>query len=164
MSSNRLTGIFFLLFGVLSYFVLVPKGIVVPKNIGHITTSPAFWPSIISIIIGLMGVLLMLPEKITSSVDEDSSDDDEKRTPWKTRIPRLLVVLALLFAFYYSIESLGMVVPAMLLIFILMVYSGYRRWGLIVFLSALVPIILYIFFVHVANIPIPLGIFETLLG
>jgi len=55
-----------------------------------------------------------------------------------------------------------MVVPGMALIFILMIFSGYRRWWLIILLSLLVPILLYGFFVHVANIPIPLGIFESL--
>lgn len=159
MTNNRLTGIFFLIFGVLTYFVLIPVGIVVPKNIELYTTSPAFWPSIISVVIALMGLLLMLPEKLTETVDEI----DENRTPWKTRIPKLFVILVVLFGFYFLIEQLGMVVPAMVLIFFLMVYAGYRRWGLMVLLSILVPIILYVFFVYVANIPIPLGIFESLI-
>ena len=41
----------------------------------------------------------------------------------------------MLFAFYFFIEQLGMVIPAMLLIFILMIFAGYRRWGLMLFMS-----------------------------
>lgn len=164
MSSNRLTGIFFLVLSILAYFVLIPKGIVVPSNIGHFTTSPSFWPNIVIVIIALMSLLLMLPEKDIVDLKEEDVEKakDELQTSWKTRIPRLLIILALLFAFYYSIEQFGMVVPGMALIFILMIFSGYRRWWLIILLSLLVPILLYGFFVHVANIPIPLGIFESL--
>ena len=156
MTLNRLLGIFFLIVGVLSYFVLIPKGIVVPKSIQHFTTSPAFWPSIIIVIISIMGLLLMLQKDSTNDADEAI----EESTSWKTRTPRLLIILAMLFAFYFSIEKFGMVVPAILLIFILMLFAGFRRWSLIFLFSILVPIVLYFFFTHVANIPIPLGMFE----
>jgi hypothetical protein len=56
------------------------------------------------------------------------------------------------------------VVPGVALIFGLMVFGGERRWGLAATVAAGVPILLYAFFVHVAGIPIPLGVFETLRG
>jgi hypothetical protein len=155
MTSNRVTGIFILIFGLLIYFVLIPYGIKVPKNIAYVTTSPAFWPSIIAVVIIIMGALLIIPEKNNITVS-----DTEISTPWKTRAPRLPIIALVLFGFYSVIEPLGMVVPSMVLIFSLMVFSGYRRWRLMASLSIFVPIILYTFFVYVANIPIPLGIFE----
>lgn len=160
MTSNQITGIFVLIFGLLAYFVLIPYGIKVPKNIELVSTSPAFWPSIIAVVIAIMGGVLIIPDKSNSVADEDVVIG----TPWSTRLPRLLVVGVLLFGFYFVIDRLGMVVPSMVLIFTLMVFSGYRRWGLMVLFSLLVPIILYVFFVYVANIPIPLGIFESLRG
>lgn len=160
MTLNRLVGVFFLVFGAFSYFILIPQGIVVPSNIQHFTTSPAFWPNIITVIIAIMGLLLVLQ----NSDVEDTEVELEDHTSWKTRAPRLLIILSMLFAFYFSIEKFGMVAPAMLLILILMLFAGYRRWSLILLFSILVPTALYFFFTHVANIPIPLGIFETLRG
>lgn len=163
MTKNQITGIFILIFGAITFFVLIPYGIKVPKNIEHITTSPAFWPTIITIIVSIMGVLLIIPQR-EKTVMGDEGDEGEARTPWKTRIPRLIVIMAVLFGFYFFIEQLGLVVPSIALIFFLMVFAGYRRWWLMVILSVLVPVILYFFFVYVANIPIPLGVFESLRG
>jgi len=163
MTTNQITGIFILIFGIFTYFVLIPYGIRVPKNIAHVTTSPAFWPTIITGIISFMGVLLIVPERAKPVVD-DEVDESENRTPWKTRFPRLMIITVVLFGFYFFIELLGMVVPSIALIFFLMVFAGYRRWWLMVLLSVLVPVILYFFFVYVANIPIPLGVFESLRG
>ncbi|MGK0272079.1 MAG: putative tricarboxylic transport membrane protein [Cocleimonas sp.] len=165
MTLNRLVGVFFLVFGALSYFILIPQGIVVPSNIQHFTTSPAFWPNIITVIIAIMGLLLVLQNSDVEDINtEDIEEELEDHTSWKTRAPRLLIILSMLFAFYFSIEKFGMVAPAMLLILILMLFAGYRRWSLILLFSILVPTALYFFFTHVANIPIPLGIFETLRG
>jgi len=163
MNSNRLTGIFFLIASALSYFILIPKGIVVPNNIGHFTTSPSFWPNIIIGIIALMSLLMIFTKnEVVNTKKVETDNNDDIKTPLLIRIPRLFIVLGLLFSFYYFIEQLGMVVPGMVLIFILMTYAGYRKWWLIIFLSLFVPVLLYVFFVHVANIPIPLGIFESL--
>ena len=57
-----------------------------------------------------------------------------------------------------------MVVPGAALIFVLMAFGGERRWLLAAAVAAGVPLLLYAFFVHVAGIPIPLGVFETLRG
>jgi putative tricarboxylic transport membrane protein len=155
MTRNRITGIFIFVFGLLIYFVLIPYGIKVPKNIAYVTTSPAFWPSIISVVIIIMGALLIIQEK-----NNITGSDAEIPTPWKTRAPRLLIIALMLFGFYSLIETLGMVVPSIVLIFSLMIFSGHRRWRLMAPLSFFIPIILYTFFVYIANIPIPLGIFE----
>ncbi|MEB8431746.1 tripartite tricarboxylate transporter TctB family protein [Cocleimonas sp. KMM 6892] len=165
MKTNQFTGLFIIIFGVFTYFVLIPHGIKVPKNLDNIMLSPAFWPTIITAVISLMGVLLMIPERIKPETDgKGDHEDDENRTPWKTRIPRLMVITVVLFGFYFFIEQLGMVVPGIIIIFFLMVFAGYRRWWLMVMLSILVPVILYLFFVNVANIPIPLGVFESWRG
>ena len=93
--------------------------------------------------------------------DEDGGDDSGRLLH---RLPRLAVVLGALFGFYVLIPSLGMVGPGMVIIFGLMVFGGERRWLPATLIATGVPILLYLFFVHVASIPIPLGIFETLRG
>ena len=94
----------------------------------------------------------------------EDTDGGGDAGPWRRRLPGLAAVLGTLFGFCVLIPSLGMVVPGMALIAGLTVLAGERRWPLVGVIAAGVPILLYAFFVHVAGIPIPLGVFETLRG
>ena len=161
MIRERLTGIGVLLIGILVFFVLIPYGIDQPDNVRHTALAPNFWPKIIAVIIALMGLLLAVKPggKIGS---ETGSEDDVAR--WAQRLPGLAVSLGSLFAFYFLIPSLGMVATGAALVFGLMLFAGERRWRLGVAVALGIPILLYVFFTHVASIPIPLGVFESLRG
>jgi len=155
MMIERAIGLFVLLLGLFALLVLIPGGIVTPQTVETASLSPAFWPRIVAVMFALTGISMAIrPGK---SVVGD-------KIPLRVRAPRLLVVLSALFAFYFAMPSLGMVVPAIALIFGMMWFAGERRWLLMVVVSILVPVALYAFFVHVANIPIPLGVFEALRG
>ena len=154
MNSSRLTGVFVTALGPLTIFVLIPFGIVSPSDVDILALAPEFWPLLIASVFTLMGILLtILPDKT-----EDESLID--RNFLKRRVPRLAAILAVLLAFYFVVPVAGMVLPAMILIFGLSWFAGERRWKLLILLSSIVPILLVLFFVLVANIPIPLGIFE----
>ena len=160
MPNDRLIGAGVTVLGLLLFFALIPAGIDTPGSVDHITLSPDFWPRIISVIFALMGlVLLIKPGKIP-----DGADDVIDPKSWPSRLPRLAVVLTALFAFYFLIEHLGMVASGIVLIFGMMWFAGERRYWLMATIAVAVPLLLYFFFVQVANIPIPLGIFETLRG
>lgn len=158
MIKERIIGAAVLLLGLILLFVLIPVGIDSPSKIEHASLSPEFWPRIISLIFTVMGVLIIFKPGVEDAEEIDEFDN------WSSRIPRLAVVLVSLFTFYFVIENLGMVIPGMVIIFSMMWFAGERRWLLMGWLSASVPLLLYFFFVHVANIPIPLGIFEILRG
>jgi putative tricarboxylic transport membrane protein len=162
MTGEKIEGVVVFLLGVLMYFVLIPVGIDSPSNLDHITLSPNFWPSIISAIFGLMGLLMIImPDKKKDEVNLELAEAAEIiNLPYY--FYRLTVVLIALFCFYFLIDSLGMVVPGIVVIFSMMLFAGEKRIAFAIFISVLVPILLYVFFVHIASIPIPLGIFESL--
>ena len=168
MNTERIQGLVIIVLAILIAFVLIPAGIVSPSNLEHISTAPYFWPMIISGGLGLTGVLMVVLAKNGMVSDAQSNKADEPNTEsetfWLQRLPRLLFILCILFGFYFAVPYLGMVVPGILLIFGLMAYAGQRRWGLMLGLSVGVPLLLYAFFVYVAQIPIPLGWFEILRG
>ena len=56
-----------------------------------------------------------------------------------------------------------MVIPSIVTILLLVYFAGERRWYLSLLIGVLLPVLLYGFFVYVARIPIPLGIFEGLI-
>ena len=159
MQRERLIGLGVLVLGLVIYFVLIPIGIDSPDEVDPITTAPYFWPRIVAAIITLMGAAAILRPK-PGKLEEDEGAPPS--TPWRVRIPRLALVLLALFGFYFGIETFGMVVPGVLLTLILMRFAGETRWPLTLTISTLVPVLLYLFFVKVANIPIPLGVFDPM--
>lgn len=158
---ERLVGVGVVLLGLLIFSVLIPWGIDQPGSVEHAALAPDFWPQIIAVTMMALGAVQAARP---APDDEDDGADGEESVRWRHRAPGLAAVLGALFGFYFLIPSLGMVVPAMAVIFGLMVLGGERRWLLAAAVAAGVPVLLYAFFVHVAGIPIPLGVFEVLRG
>ncbi|MCY4430033.1 MAG: tripartite tricarboxylate transporter TctB family protein [Rhodospirillales bacterium] len=162
MIRERLTGAGVALLGLLIFTVLIPWGIDRPGNVEHTALAPDFWPRIIAAVMMALGVLLAVRP---TPDDEDEAEDGAGGAGRRLhRLAGLGVVLGALFGFYVLVPSLGMVAPGVAIIFGLMVFGGERRWLPATLIAAGVPILLYLFFVHVASIPIPLGVFETLRG
>ena len=162
MTRERLTGIGVLILGLLIFFLLIPRGVDRPGSVEHAALAPDFWPKIIAAIIILMGLFLTV-----APAKEEGQDGEEGGVDaggWLQRLPGLAVALGTLLAFYFLIPLLGMVVPGIVMAFGLMAYAGERRWALGAAIAAGVPILLYVFFMYVASIPIPLGVFESLRG
>ncbi len=161
----RLTGVGILIIGLTLFFLLIPMGIDSPGRVDHITLAPDFWPRIISLILAAMGILsILFPGQGPGQGESDSDETAAAAASTLSRSYRLGAVLASLFAYYFAIDWLGMVLPGMALILLLGLLAGERRpWPLIAPALCL-PALLYVFFVHVANVPIPLGVFEFLRG
>ena len=156
MNSSRLVGLAVVAIGLFTLFILIPYGIVSPSDIPTLALAPEFWPLIIASVFTLTGVLLaILPATTEKSRFVEPNF-------WKQRVPRLFLLLAVLFGFYFLVPFTGMILPAILLIFGLSWFAGEKRWKLILVLAFIIPIVLSIFFIYVANIPIPLGLFEFL--
>ncbi len=158
MTESRLTGLGVTLLGLFALFVLIPFGIVSPSNVDSLALAPEFWPIIIASVFTLMGVILA-----TCPSKKETQEQSTSILP-PARLARLAVILSVLFAVYFLVPLLGMIVSTALIIFGLSWMAGERRWKLLVILSLSVPMLLTIFFLFVANIPIPLGMFEFIYG
>lgn len=158
MKESRLIGVSVFAIGAITLFVLIPIGIVSPSDVPTLALAPEFWPIVIASTFTLMGILLAV---LPGHVDQESRAEIQMLP---TRSPRLLAILAALFVFYFLVPYIGMVVPAMFIIFGLSWFAGERRWMMLIVISVMIPIILTLFFLFVANIPIPLGMFEFVYG
>ena len=157
-----------------SGLVIIPAGIVIPAGRKLRALSPDFWPTIIVGILAAAGISILLqgliriarnPEKkpllrAKSMTCEVEHAPDE--LPWGKAHLRVLIVLLVLFLIYFSISCLGLVGATIPAICFLCRYGGEKRWKVIIPLSVLLPLALYMFFVHVANVPIPNGLFQSL--
>ena len=158
MKESRLTGVAVTAIGVTTLFLLIPVGIKSPSDVPSLALAPAFWPTVIASIFTLMGIIMT----ITPGRTDEETLAEIRMIP--ARSLSLAAFLAALFVYYFLVPVAGMVAPAMVLIFGLCWIRGERRWPLLILLAVLTPTVLTVFFLFIANIPIPLGIFEFMYG
>ena len=162
-----------LAFACLALLVLIPTGIEDPGSIDVLALGPSFWPSVICAFLGLMGLIVGLQalRRVRAARAGAVSGQDDQRDPEALEAEasgfspvRWLAALALLAAYYFGLDRLGMVLTSMLALCLFMVLGGERRPAVVLALSLGVPLALFLFFRYVANVFIPLGVFERLLG
>jgi len=158
MRESRLIGLVITVLGLLALVVLIPVGIVTPSNVERLALAPDFWPNIIASVFVMMGIILLIAP---ARYEVPSSGEQPYRSAYATR---LVLLLGILFGVYVATPRLGLVVPAMLMVFGLSWLAGERRWKRLIILSFASPIALAAFFTYIASVPIPLGVFEFIYG
>ena len=161
LKKERFIGLAVAALGLLTLFVLIPIGIDSPDYVEVLALAPEFWPIIVGCLFTLSGIFMAVRPF------EEKEDDEEgapEPVPWLERLPKLALVLGCLFIFYFAAPYLGFVVPAFVLTLILAWFAEERRWHTLILVAIIPPVLLYVFFVFIANIPIPLGYFEFVRG
>lgn len=156
-----------ILFGI-SVFTLnwvIPVGIDSPGAIQTRALAPAFWPRII--IIALAGLSLLVAAQGMVRARQLRASGDDTAPPSAKFDPvgegKSLLAIVLLFAFDAVLDWGGIVVPSMVAIAVFTLFYGERRPYLIIPVAIGIPLVLYFFFLKVAQVPMPLGVFEDLL-
>ena len=158
----RIEGVVVVGLGLLTLFVLIPIGIDSPGDVDVLALAPEFWPLIVASLFTISGIIMTI--KPFEEKPDDDEEEAEEPAPWPERLPRLAIILGVLFAFYFVAPYLGFVIPGIVLIAGLAWFASERRVGMMFLISIIPPVLLYVFFVIIANIPIPLGIFEFIHG
>lgn len=165
-SKDVITAVLFIVLGLATIFALIPSGVIVPGSVQISALSPDFWPYTIAWGVVVSSAFLLLEAvvlKVPNAEDEDSAEDAKYNLATLPAALRVVVLIFALFLFYFALTTMGIVAGSIVLMPAMMLYFGERNWKYIVPLSILLPIGLYLFFLHVAGIPMPLGMFETLL-
>ena len=146
--------------------VIIPISVQVPKSNKVLALSPDFW---IHIIVGFtlfLGAYLVLQG--LRQAKENLSQDDIAAIEEKQRhhhsmgrsVLMVLIAVANLFLYYFLIQWLGMVLASSISVVTFVLLSGERRIKIMLPIAVLLPPGLYYFFLKVASIPMPLGIFS----
>lgn len=151
-------------------FVAIPAGIDLPSSVQFRALSPDFWPHIIMGMLGVCGALVFaqayLERKALLASGEPRQDAPDEGAlvehDLKTRVLRSLFGMACLFVFYAAIKHLGVVLSSAVVVLALTTALGQRNWKRVVPLAVILPVFLYYFFVYVAQVPMPKGVFESL--
>ena len=146
-------------------WVLIPKAVPVPKSIKVAALSPDFWPKIIAAGLAFMGLVLIaqgiirIMRERVETMPEISSDETSIPNHGSVYLRTLGVMIGLLI-YYALVGPLGIVVSSILAIVAFALLYGEQRFKILIPIAILLPIGLYYFFVKVANIPMPLGLFD----
>ena len=154
-----------ILFGFVSLWLL-PRYIVLPSSVQMTGVSPSFWPRTISWALVGLGLMLAVPSYMqlrqagVRALRTDEAGGRQGPAPHISMpaIARGFLTFGALAGYYFLVEYLGMMVSSMLALFVFTLIYGERRLMVTLPLAVLVPLLLYLFFVKVANIPMPQGI------
>ncbi len=156
------------------WFVVIPIGVDVPSSVKILALSPDFWPRIIMGMMAACGLVVMAQGYLASQSDDNAlqSEPDDAAEPaladnivhFETRgqFVRVAMAFAGLFAFYFAVPYIGVVIGAMIIILLSTRFLGVKSWLRSGLLAVIMPVALYFFFTEVAQIPIPLGLFEEM--
>ena len=183
---DLIAGIGFIAIAALIILIGIPYGVQEPKKIKFVALSPSYYPRLVCYCLLFIGALLVAT-RLFKKLDKDSAADhpvvdhpgvnhpvvnhpvvnhsgQSSGTLTKQLVSLTIIAVILLF-YYLSLESLGFIVSSSIVLLVLLLIAGERKPWAIALLPALLPVSIYWFFTHVANIPIPTGILEPwLLG
>jgi len=154
-------GVFLTAVSLIVLFWLIPVGIQSPGNIKEAVLAPAFWPQII--VAGLVVLGGVLAAQGVLCLRRIRQGVEERAPPVGRNVlgnVKAVAAIALLFAYYWSMIWGGIVVPSILAIIVYTALHGERRIHYYGPLGIVFTLALYYFFLKVAQVPMPLGIFE----
>jgi putative tricarboxylic transport membrane protein len=156
-NSYLTTGLAALILALFLFLVAIPYGVTEPSNVTKIVLSPVFWPEVLSILLGITGIGLIFS---ASSTSEDESIGQDPAS--KGSYTRLLFLAVLMGVYIFAIPKLGLVWTSMIAFIGLAVLIKCSHPRIAVISAIIIPLILYLFFVHVAGMAIPQGDFLRL--
>jgi|TARA_B110000211_G_scaffold39876_1_gene41047 hypothetical protein len=140
-------------------FVAIPNFVSTPSNVKNIVLSPLFWPNAIAFFTGLTGLGMVLTALRTPKPDQKAgSDVDDHRKAFI----RLLWIALIMIATVFAMPRLGLVWTAMLAFAATAFLVRTKHMTIAIVSAVAVPLLLYVFFAHVAGVAIPQGNFVRL--
>ena len=152
---DPLLGIGLCVLALIGLFIIIPAGVDLPQDIEVAALSPSFWPTIVISVIGLVGVVIAIEGWAKTEDPESTSDQDD----WVAQAKRFALIIIILLGIYLATPFAGMVASCTIGIIFICLMGGEQRPLMIAGLGLGLPLLLYGFFVYVANVPLPVGTF-----
>lgn len=156
--NDTLLGLFLSAFFAFVLFVLIPKGVDVPTVYDPGQLPPSAYPTWIATAALALSLLLTF----LSLRRARSASPQAARFPWGAAL-RIGSGFVLLLIFWLFIQEIGMILGSFLLYALFAALSGERRWARLILVDVCLCCLLYVFFVKLAALPVPLGPFRSLI-
>jgi putative tricarboxylic transport membrane protein len=137
-------------------FFAIPNWVSSPSNVPNIILSPLFWPYSLAGFTALVGIGLILTG--LRSVDAPVAADPEVAGGYR----RLAIMAAIMVIYMFGLPRLGMVWTSMLAFAATAFLVKTHHPKTAIASAIMVPLLLYVFFAHVAFVAIPQGVIVRL--
>lgn len=148
-------GVFVSAFALALLILGIPFGVDSPETVASIELSPLFWPTILAAILLVSGIALTMRALMTKP---GQGADAAEFEPWeRDQTLRVGAFVVLIVVYYLAIPLLGMVWASMAAFAAMLLIVRSQRLAASVLCAVLLPLLLYLFFYHVAGVAIPQG-------
>ena len=137
-------------------FAAIPLGVTRPTSVSSLPLSPVFLPYLLSALIGVFAILHIVAAFTAPHSPVADSDDGALHPRW---LLRGALVAILLLGYLMLPQFIGMFPTAIALTVALMRLGGERRLPVLAVFGVLLPLVIYLFFVFIAQVPMPTGVF-----
>ena len=158
-SKDCLSGALMIAAGTLLVALIIPNWITEPAKVRVAALAPSYYPRIVAICLALVGAAILGNALFRKAQSSESAKD--RRPDAMVRTAAILCILA---ACFLSLERLGFVLGSAITVALALLLGGERRYWLIGAIALLLPLLLYLFFLKVARIPMPTGVLQPFLG
>ncbi len=146
---NVIAGAICLIGALAGYFIIVPAWVYIPAQFKGTINSPALMPQALFMLLGIFSAVYLL--RSLKKYRESDRQDLAPLSDWALAAGTILICLAYLGAIYV----VGFPVASALCLVAAQYYFGKRRWGVILAIAILLPVLLWLFFVKIALIVMP---------
>lgn len=156
---DLVTGIVLLTLGGVGLLWAVPNGISGYEDSPSIALSASFWPYAILVLFTGLGLVLLAQGGIAIKESTKEKNHIPYAIPW-----HMIAAILLLIPYYYLAETLGFLLTSMLAFGAYALLAGEKNYKSLVLLAVLVPLVITVFFIYVAQVLVPLGPLSGLLS
>jgi hypothetical protein len=149
LRGDVIAGAICLIVALAGYFIVVPAWVYIPAQFRGTINSPALMPQALFVLLGIFSTVYLL-----RSFNKYWVSDRQGLAPlsdWALAAGTILICAAYLGAIYV----VGFPVASALCLVAAQYYFGERRWGVILAVAILLPVLLWLFFVKIALIVMP---------
>lgn len=153
---DLITGGVLLLLSVFTVSWLIPHGVIQITAADNIALSARFWPYVIGYLLLVLSALLLLQGVVQWRAQSrtKATAQPSSATVWQWGV---MAAIALLVPYYFIAQSLGFLLASILAFASYAMLAGERNMRSVVCWSVVVPTLITVFFVNVAQVLMPLG-------
>jgi hypothetical protein len=144
-----IAGAICLMVALAGYFIVVPAWVYIPAQFKGTINSPALMPQALFILLGLFSAVYLL--RGFNKFRESDRQGLAPLSDWGLAAGTIGICAAYLGAIYV----VGLPVASALCLVAAQYFFGERRWGIILAMAILLPVLLWLFFVKIALIMLP---------
>lgn len=153
---DLITGSILLLLSLFAVLWLIPQGVMQVVPADNIALSARFWPYVVGGLLVVLSALLLIQGAMQwqRQLRHRKEDAAAPRVVWQWGV---VAAIALLVPYYFIAENLGFLVASILAFASYALLAGERNIRSVVCWSVVVPTLITVFFVNVAQVLMPLG-------